>query len=87
MEHYGSIYSVFSPTQTSGIECLMIIISNSRVNYLLIFMPLGYLVHVLEWNDTWVFILIYLALVPFAKLFEFVVDDISYQVDKVFIIK
>jgi Ca2+:H+ antiporter len=64
---------------------LIVIFTISRINVFLIFIFLGYLAHELKWNDTWVFILNFLAMVPFAKLFEFAIEDISSQVDRVFI--
>uniref|UniRef100_U9SRR2 Sodium/calcium exchanger membrane region domain-containing protein n=1 Tax=Rhizophagus irregularis (strain DAOM 181602 / DAOM 197198 / MUCL 43194) TaxID=747089 RepID=U9SRR2_RHIID len=81
MENYGSISPVV-PKNMTVLRSLIVIFTASRINCFLIFILLGYLAHELKWNDTWVFILNFLAMIPFAKLFEFAIEDISSQVDK-----
>ncbi|RIA94102.1 hypothetical protein C1645_588799 [Glomus cerebriforme] len=84
MEYYGSTSSTVLLTQTTRWKSLKVVLTNSWVNWLLILIPFGYLVHCLKWSDTWVFVLNFLALIPFAKLFMFAIENISLQVDKTF---
>jgi len=47
---------------------------------ILIFIPLGFIAHFLNWSDTWVFALNFMAIIPLAKLLEFGTEDISLRV-------
>lgn len=75
------------PLQSTTNKTLKTVLSDSWINvlYLLfVFIPLGYLAHGLKWNDTWVFILNFLAIIPSTRLIGFVIKDICKRVDQVF---
>ncbi|GBC08019.1 hypothetical protein RclHR1_07870002 [Rhizophagus clarus] len=67
------------PPPTFG-KSLKIILGNSWLNILLIFVPLGYIASALDMSDTWVFFLNFFAIIPLAKLLEFATEDISLRV-------
>jgi Ca2+:H+ antiporter len=46
---------------------------------LLIFVPLGFAAHLLDWSDTMVFMLNFLAIIPLAKLLGFATEDIALR--------
>ncbi|RIA93032.1 Sodium/calcium exchanger protein, partial [Glomus cerebriforme] len=46
---------------------------------LIVFIPLGYMAHGLKWNNSWIFILNFLAMIPLAILFEFAIKDASLR--------
>jgi Ca2+:H+ antiporter len=71
-----------TPTIRKSIE---IVLSSSKINVLLIFVPLGYLAHILGLSDNWVFILNFLAIIPLAKLLDFATEDVSLRVGEVII--
>ncbi|CAG8489391.1 7005_t:CDS:2 [Acaulospora colombiana] len=70
---------VLPPAPTLG-KSLVVILKSSRINYFLIFVPLGWMAHTLKWNDTWVFILNFLAIIPLSKLYDFATVDVSLRV-------
>jgi len=61
-------------------KSLKIILTVSWINVLLIFIPLGFIAHLLDWGSTWVFALNFFAIIPLAKLLEFATEDISLRV-------
>ncbi|RIA83793.1 Sodium/calcium exchanger protein [Glomus cerebriforme] len=61
-------------------ESIKIILTSSWINWLLIFIPLGYLAYAFGLSDTWVFILNFLAIIPLAKLLDFATEDVSLRV-------
>ena len=71
-----------SPTPTIR-KSIKIILASSRINYLLIFIPLGYLAHIFGLSDNWVFILNFLAIIPLAKLLDFATEEVSLRVGQV----
>ena len=75
----------YPPPQPTIRQSLKVILTNTWLNVLLIFIPLGYLAHILGWSDTWVFTLNFLAIIPLAKLLEFATEDVSLRVGQVFI--
>lgn len=74
-----------SPRSPSLRKAFKIILFNSWINVLLIFLPLGYIAYGLKWGDTWVFTLNFMAIVPLAKLLGFATEDISLRVGQVLI--
>jgi len=62
------------------LKSLKVILTISWINVLLIFIPLGFIAHLLNWSDTWVFVLNFFAIIPLAKLLEFATEDISLRV-------
>jgi Ca2+:H+ antiporter len=71
-----------SPPPTFS-ESIKIILYSSRINYLLVFIPLGFLAYILGWSDTWVFTLNFLAILPLAKLLDFATEEVSLRVGQV----
>lgn len=57
-----------------------IILTCSWINCLLIFIPFGYLAHILKWSDTWIFFLNFFAILPLSKLYDFATVDVSLRV-------
>src|ERR1043165_5177750 len=69
---------LYAPPPTPNIrKSLKIILCTSKINVLLIFIPLGYLAQILDWSDTWIFTLNFLAIIPLAKLLDFATEDID----------
>ncbi|RGB34128.1 Sodium/calcium exchanger protein [Rhizophagus diaphanus] len=66
-----------TPTLRKSIE---IVLSSSKINILLIFIPLGYLAHIFDLSDNWVFVLNFLAIIPLAKLLDFATEELSLRV-------
>ncbi|RGB44250.1 Sodium/calcium exchanger protein [Rhizophagus diaphanus] len=62
------------------LESFKIIFLSSWINVLLIFVPLGYIAFGLEWSNTSVFVINFLAIIPLAKLLGFATEDISLRV-------
>src|SRR4051812_25700764 len=73
-----------SPPAPNARESLKIILASSKINLLLIFIPLGYLVYIFELSDTWGFSK-FLTIIPLAKLLDYATADISLRVGQVFI--
>ena len=71
---------IHEPTHTLS---LLRIIKASWFNVLLIFIPLGFVAHFLKFNDTAIFLLNFFAIIPLAKLFEIVIEDISRRTGQV----
>src|SRR5947208_2165942 len=75
-----------SSTTPTICESIKTVLTSSWINILLIFIPLGFLAHVLELNDTLVFTLNFLAIMPLAKLLDFATEDVSLRVGQVFVV-
>lgn len=76
----------YPPPPPSFGKSLKIILSNSWINILLIFVPLGYIADALDIGDNWVFFLNFFAIIPLAKLLEFATEDVSLRVGQVIIL-
>jgi Ca2+:H+ antiporter len=74
----------YPPPPPSLGKSLKTILTNSWLNILLIFIPLGYIADGLDISDTWVFFLNFFAIIPLAKLLEFATEDLSLRVGQVF---
>ncbi|KAF9978112.1 hypothetical protein BGZ73_003684 [Actinomortierella ambigua] len=61
------------------LQCLKTILFATRINVLLIFVPLGILAEKLHWSDTVVFVLNFIAIVPLAKLLGYATEDIALR--------
>ncbi|CAG8447897.1 131_t:CDS:2 [Funneliformis caledonium] len=68
-----------SPTPTIY-NSFKLLLTSSYLNWLLIFLPLGFLANALNWSDTWVFTLNFFAIVPLAKLLAFATEDVSLRI-------
>lgn len=75
-----------SPSNPTLRKSFKIVLFSSKINILLIFIPLGYLAHIFDLSDNWVFILNFLAIIPLAKLLDFATEELSLRVGEVFII-
>src|SRR5438105_4896073 len=64
-------------------QSLKFILTNSWLNVLLIFIPLGYAAHILNWSNTSVFTLNFFAIIPLAKLLEFTTENVGLRVGQV----
>ncbi|KAN0126363.1 calcium/proton exchanger [Russula decolorans] len=60
-------------------ESISAIIKTSRLNVLLIFIPLSWIFHYTKLSNTLVFVFSFLAVVPLAKLIDFATDDLSLR--------
>lgn len=62
------------------IDPIVAIFKSSPVNYLLVFVPIGILAGVLEWNSTAVFWINFCAIVPLASILAFATEELSEHV-------
>lgn len=69
---YGLCKYVYEKSKT-------VLLSN-YVNILLVFIPLGIVAGALGWNDTAIFILNFLAIIPLASLLSFATEELALQV-------
>lgn len=60
-------------------ESIITIIKASRLNALLIFIPLSWIFHYVKLSNTLVFVFSFMAVVPLAKLLDFATDDLSLR--------
>ncbi|KAF9160251.1 hypothetical protein DFQ26_005724 [Actinomortierella ambigua] len=61
------------------IQCLKTILFATKINVLLIFVPLGIIAEQLHWSDTVVFVLNFIAIIPLAKLLGYATEDIALR--------
>ena len=54
----------------------------SPLNILLVFFPLGILSKIFEWNNTSIFVLNFIAIVPLAKLLSFATEEIALKTNQ-----
>ena len=52
-------------------------LASNYVNFLLVFVPLGIIAGILQWNSTAIFILNFLAIIPLASLLSFATEELS----------
>ncbi|CAI2162994.1 12802_t:CDS:2 [Funneliformis geosporum] len=71
---------VLYPPPPTIYNSLKIILTSSYINWLLIFLPLGFLANALNWSDTWIFTLNFFAIIPLAKLLAFATEDVSLRI-------
>lgn len=83
----GLTSSPFASEPPTILKSLKLILTNSWINVLLVFIPLGYIAYALKWSDTLVFTLNFMAIIPLAKLLGFATEDVSLRVGQVFITK
>ncbi|KAF9933408.1 hypothetical protein FBU30_005617, partial [Linnemannia zychae] len=55
------------PKPLNIFQCLKLVLLSSKINILLVFIPLGIVAHAVHWSDVTVFILNFIAIVPLAK--------------------
>nr|CAG8464485.1 14113_t:CDS:2 [Entrophospora candida]CAG8484962.1 6675_t:CDS:2 [Entrophospora candida] len=64
----------------SFFRSIMLTIQYSSLNFLLIFLPLGFLAKSFDLSDTYIFTFNFLAIIPLSKLLGFATEDISLRV-------
>lgn len=62
------------------LDPLVAIFKSSPVNYLLVFVPIGILAGILEWNSNAVFWINFFAIVPLASILAFATEELSEHV-------
>lgn len=60
-------------------QSILAILKTSWLNVLLIFIPLSWIFHFLDLNNTLIFVFSFLAIVPLAKLLAFATDELSLR--------
>ncbi|KAG0316160.1 hypothetical protein BGZ97_007322 [Linnemannia gamsii] len=67
------------PKPLNILQCLKLVLFSSKINVLLIFIPLGIVSGHVGWSDVTVFILNFIAIIPLAKLLGFITEEISLR--------
>ncbi|KAG0372134.1 hypothetical protein BGX24_000691 [Mortierella sp. AD032] len=67
------------PKPLSILQCLKLVLFSSKINLLLIFIPLGIVADKLPWSPTVIFVLNFIAIIPLAKLLGFLTEEISLR--------
>ncbi|OAQ36247.1 calcium/proton exchanger [Linnemannia elongata AG-77] len=67
------------PKPLTIFQCLKLVLLSSKINVLLVFIPLGIVSGHVHWSDVTVFILNFIAIIPLAKLLGFVTEEISLR--------
>ncbi|KAF9095138.1 hypothetical protein BGX29_008413 [Mortierella sp. GBA35] len=63
----------------SVLECLKVILFATRINVLLIFIPLGIIADKLHWAPVTIFVLNFIAIIPLAKLLGYATEEIAMR--------
>jgi Ca2+:H+ antiporter len=63
------------PTQTLHLTWATLI--SNYVNLLLVFVPLGIIAGVLQWNEATIFVLNFFAIIPLASLLSFATEELA----------
>ncbi|KAF9986618.1 hypothetical protein BGZ75_001608 [Mortierella antarctica] len=61
------------------LQCLKTVLFATKINLLLVFIPIGIVAHALHWPDVAVFILNFIAIVPLAKLLGYATEEIALR--------
>ena len=61
---------------SSGLGAMKEMLFNTYVNALLVFVPLGIVAGALQWNPAAVFVLNFLAILPFATILNFATNEL-----------
>ncbi|KAF9113829.1 hypothetical protein BGX27_000733 [Mortierella sp. AM989] len=70
--------------QLSLFDCFKAIVFATKINVLLVFIPIGFAAHYAHFSDTAVFILNFIAIIPLAKLLGFATEEISLELGENF---
>ncbi|KAG0241166.1 Sodium/calcium exchanger protein-domain-containing protein [Mortierella sp. GBAus27b] len=70
---------VHQTKKLSLLQCLKTILFATKINVLLIFIPLGIIADRLHWPDVAIFILNFVAIIPLAKLLGYATEEISLR--------
>ncbi|KAF9927740.1 hypothetical protein FBU30_002943 [Linnemannia zychae] len=63
----------------SFIGCIKVILFATRINILLLFIPLGVIAAKLHWSSVAVFVLNFIAIIPLAKLLGYATEEIAMR--------
>ncbi|KAF9913154.1 hypothetical protein EC991_003614 [Linnemannia zychae] len=63
----------------SFFECIKVILFATRINILLLFIPLGIIASKLHWAPVTVFVLNFIAIIPLAKLLGYATEEIAMR--------
>ncbi|KAG0298025.1 hypothetical protein BGZ96_003293 [Linnemannia gamsii] len=63
----------------SFFECLKVILFATKINILLLFIPLGIIASKLHWAPVTVFVLNFIAIIPLAKLLGYATEEIAMR--------
>jgi len=77
LPHYDKLGEPSKPL--SIFQCLKAIVFASRLNVLLVFLPLGIIASEVNWSPVIVFVFNFIAIIPLAKLLGFATEDISLR--------
>lgn len=58
----------------------MFVLASNYVNILLVFVPLGVVSGILDWNPTATFVLNFLAIMPLAALLSFATEELALRI-------
>ncbi|KAI1319545.1 hypothetical protein EDD11_003815 [Mortierella claussenii] len=61
------------------LQCLKAILFATKINVLLIFIPLGIIANRLHWPDVAIFVLNFIAIIPLAKLLGYATEEIALR--------
>ncbi|RIB15663.1 hypothetical protein C2G38_1971387, partial [Gigaspora rosea] len=64
-------------------QSLKVILFSSKINILLLFVPIGFIVNFLNLNKVIIFVMNFFAIIPLAKLFGFATKELSCRVGQV----
>ncbi|KAI0254958.1 calcium/proton exchanger [Lactifluus subvellereus] len=68
------------PGKTPSVgQSIIAIIKTSRLNVLLVFIPLSWVFHFVKLNNTLVFVFSFIAIIPLAKLLAFATEELSLR--------
>ncbi|KAG0337394.1 hypothetical protein BG000_005465 [Podila horticola] len=65
--------------ELSILECLKTILFATKINFLLIFIPLGILSDFLHWPEATTFVLNFIAIIPLAKLLGYATEELAMR--------
>ncbi|KAK3828696.1 MAG: Ca2+ transporter [Benniella sp.] len=66
----------------STVECLKTIVLATKLNILLVFVPLGIVAYQLKWSEVTIFVLNFMAIIPLARLLGYATEEISLRVSE-----
>ncbi|KAF9142713.1 hypothetical protein BG015_000696 [Linnemannia schmuckeri] len=67
------------PKPLNILQCLKLVLLSSKINILLVFIPVGIASGHVGWSDVTTFILNFIAIIPLAKLLGFITEEISLR--------
>jgi len=65
-------------------KIILIILYTSKFNIFLLFVPIGFIAHFLNWNDIVIFFFNFVAIILLANLLGFATEELSHGIGQVF---